>query len=347
MAAKNGKPLSIAEIEKNIERLTVELHKARMQKVTDTKETLRQAKAAVMLATSTITQLTATGSKAAADKARLKKAQLELSSREKAVALAEENFEQAKTALEIATACANEMRNDRSLSTKKPSQSAQVGRDKQPQKTVSRAGKTPPGSAANENDATATKSPTNKRATKKVAEKVNARSTDTEQSASPKNAPVTNTPATNASPKKPTGKNASRKNSTAENLAEQKTGSKKVTSSPDDANKASATDQTETSPAGAVQVDIVPETPPSSTSETRRAIAEAVAAPQSDKGPKSDPEKNRADTTKQSENNPKPLPVDQDENAANVHHTQPRNTPAAGHTVIAQSDNPLPKPEPV
>lgn len=69
MAAKKTSSPSLAEIEKDIARLTAELRKARIQKVSDAEKNLQQAKTALAVATDK-------ANKPAAGKSALKKAGL-------------------------------------------------------------------------------------------------------------------------------------------------------------------------------------------------------------------------------------------------------------------------------
>lgn len=278
MAAKNIKPLSIAEIEKNIEKLTRELHQARIQKVTDAKGALKEAQIAVMAATTKVNQFTVAGTKTGGAKSSIKKAEAELVARQALVIAAEENVAQAKLELDIAVACANEP-NTHTAKTKRPT--AIENPEKGAEKGI-------------KNDA------------KKGAKKTPSQ------------------PATTTS-------------------------------------TASATTQNKVK-ARAVQLDLAPDTPPLSTSETRKAIAEAAAAPQVamfNSAMKlaitnvAATEETRAERTDSTEKTapPKPLPVDQDRVAATVGDPSlTHNTFASGHnttSIMAPSDNPLPKPQPV
>lgn len=99
MAAKKSTTLSLADIEKNIAKLSAELDKARVQKVSDAEKNLKQAQAALAAATDKTNQAGA----AAMGKSKTKKVRVELEKQQQIVAAAEESLRTAKLELEIAT----------------------------------------------------------------------------------------------------------------------------------------------------------------------------------------------------------------------------------------------------
>lgn len=104
MAAKKTASLSLTDIEKNIARLTAELHKARVQKVSDAEKNLQEARKALAAATDKANQRGA----AKTGKGQPKKAKIELENHQQLVAAAEDNLHQAKLALEISIEAAKE-----------------------------------------------------------------------------------------------------------------------------------------------------------------------------------------------------------------------------------------------